>query len=709
MSSGPLPAPPWRGPSPTPAPPGLPWRSPPPRVPYRPRWRRLALVAALGLAALAVATWVVFWIRPPAPARVVILRAGYDRTLAVPPNPYGKADARELATLARPGSWFGTRSRLVGGSTGTLTRTGLPDLSTVREKCVVVFVAAHGGRDRDGPFLFPEDSTGEPADRVRFKTLLEQLDRLPTNKQKLLIIDATHAPAFAELGLVHNDFAAAVEEMEAEIAAVPNLAVFLSSGPDERSWTSPEWGTSCFAHFVLAGLNGAADVDGNRRVTVGELVSYVAPQVSAWARDNRGARQVPLLLPKADGADRVRTMHLVSVDAAAAGAAPEPFEPPPELEARWKEYRELATATPPPTAYTPHLWRQYEAWVLRHEELILANDADGAKVARAEADEACRKIKAARPLDVAPQTLALRAAVGGRPYRAVSDEDRSEIRALAMARAAEREKKWADLRAKCDTETRLRWGRALVEWVAVRPIGDDPAGVERGPRLTVARELIPLLADGLAVRPAELNFVEMLARHLPPPDQKEAIGPLLARVLELRLKAERAAACCEPERSGEVRYPFAEFLYPYAECSVNAGDAVRRGAEDRCFATDPAAWSRALDALDREKPFDRSAGAVDSAREALVAWHRGAHSQVSEAEWAARRLNGAAAGPFLRPQAWERLHVAGRFPALVARAPHPDTVREVVTAGDSLTDRLTNRGGVATDAAQLLEVKPEFD
>ena len=86
--SGPIPAPPWRGSSaPAPAPSGPPWRSPKPRAPYRPRWRRLALVAALGLAALAAVTWVVFWIRPPAPARVVILHAGYDRTLAVPPNP----------------------------------------------------------------------------------------------------------------------------------------------------------------------------------------------------------------------------------------------------------------------------------------------------------------------------------------------------------------------------------------------------------------------------------------------------------------------------------------------------------------------------------------------------------------------------------------------------------------------------------------------
>ena len=522
------------------------------RTAYRPRWRRLALVALLGLIALAVVTWVVFWIRPPAPARLVILNAGYDRTLAVPPNPYGKADARELATLARPGNWLGTRSKLVGGPTSTFTRTGLPDLSAMREKCIVVFIAAHGGRDRDGPFLFPEDSTGEPADRVRFKTLLEQLGRLPAKQQKLLILDATREPAFPELGLVHNDFAAGIEEMDAEIAAIPNLAVFLSSGLDERSWTSPEWGTSCFTHFALTGLNGAADADGNRRVTATELVAYVTPRVSDWVRDNRGARQVPVLLPKSDGENRVRAMHLVSVaDSTPATTAPEPFIPPPELEVQWAEYRTLAQATPPPTAYAPHLWRQYEAWVLRHEQPILANDADGAKIARANAAEVRRKIEAARTLDISPQTLTLQAAVGGQRYtREIPAAVKQGIIDLDRESPASRAKLWATLRqANEDTEAmRLLWCRALIEWVADDPVANVPVS-----RLATARDLIPLIGDGFAVRPAELNFLAMLAHHLPLLDKKDILGPLLTRVLRNRLSAEEEPAFSYSAPTGRSR------------------------------------------------------------------------------------------------------------------------------------------------------------
>ena len=68
--------------------------------------------------------------------------------------------------------------------------------------------------------------------------------------QKLLILDATQSPAFADVGLVHNDFAAGLEELNDDIAAVPNLVVLSSTDLDQRSWTSPEWGTSAFGHFL---------------------------------------------------------------------------------------------------------------------------------------------------------------------------------------------------------------------------------------------------------------------------------------------------------------------------------------------------------------------------------------------------------------------------------------------------------------------------
>src|SRR5439155_194915 len=86
-----------------------------------------------------------------------------------------------------------------------------------------------------------------------------------------------------------------------------------------------------------------------------------------------------------------------------------------------------------------HLWRQYEAWVLRHEEHVLANDAAGAQVARANAADVRRKIEAARTLDISPQTLTLQAAVGGQPYVAeVPEPFKQGIASLAREPADRR-------------------------------------------------------------------------------------------------------------------------------------------------------------------------------------------------------------------------------------------------------------------------------
>ena len=496
------------------------------------RWWKLAVVSIAGLLTLAAATWAVFWIRPPEPAYLVILAATYDNTLAVPPNPYGKGAARELADLTKPGGWLGMQSRVHGSTKpARFTRIGLPDLSSISEKCIVVVIAAHGGRDRDGAFLFPEDATADPNVRVRVKAIIDRFAKLPAKKQKILILDATEQPAYTDLGLVHNDFASAVEELNDDIAKVPNLAVFMSSGTDQRSWVSPEWGQSSFLHHVLNGLRGAADANGDKRISGDELVDYVSPRVQDWARDHRGALQTPVLLPKGDeGKHRVEAMHLAMTDEPPSeDAAPTPFDPPPELEQAWQEYQDLAAGYLPPTAYTPHLWRQYEAWTLRFEQAIIAGDGDGANNARSKASDLKREIEAARRLDIGPQTLTLPTGLGGLPVPDTFPEAFRRMEELAAIPAVERPTAWEKARNLPGFDpdvSRLLWCRALIEWTAVDPLT----------RLPSVPSLVSLIAEGMSIRPAEINFLLMLALNLPPTDKTELIGPLLKpSVLRLRL------------------------------------------------------------------------------------------------------------------------------------------------------------------------------
>jgi hypothetical protein len=622
MSSGPTPAPPWRDTAPTPAAPGAPWRAAAPRAPYRTRWWKLAALATGGLLALAAVTWIVIWIRPPDPAQLLVLSANYETTLAVPPNPYGKATARGLTDLAKPGGWLGDRSRLNGPTApAKLTRSGLTDLFPARGKCVVVVLTAHGGRDRDGAFLFVEDAAADSAARVRVKTLVEQLAKLPAKQQKLLILDATEPVAYPDLGLVHNDFASAVEDLNQQIAEVPNLAVFMSTGPDQRSWVSPEWGQTAFGYHLLRGLRGAADANGDKRITAGELVNFVRPRVHDWARDHRAALQTPVLLPKgAEGEARVAAMHLAMTDGPPPDDdAPTPFEPPQELQTAWAEYKALATAYVPPTAYTPHLWRQYEAWTLRYEQHIIAGDDAGAKHARAKASELKRQIEAARRLDISPQSLTIQSAVGGLPWEAkVPDVFAARIEQVARA-----PDEWAKVRSVpgYDAEaTRVLWCRALVEWVAGDPL----------PRLPKVPALVPLVTEGMPVRPAEINFLLMLSRNLPRVDKSDEAGRVLGIVLRRRMDAEQAFCGVVSYRA----YPFAE----YSPLRHAAFDENRRTAEDSCFVGTENGWHLVGYNAGRtwQAYTDELGNAEFTATVHLPLWHWGNAQLPGFGEWAAR-------------------------------------------------------------------------
>ena len=104
-------------------------------------------------------------------------------------------------------------------------------------------------------------------------------------------------------------------------------------------------------------------------------------------------------------------------------AAPDPaalpeWSPPKVLGDAWKEHEELATASPPPAAYTPQQWRLYEAGLLRYEQLLRAGDDESAGRMRQTLDKLHDQIVQARQTSGDSMTLTLAApAAFGRASR----------------------------------------------------------------------------------------------------------------------------------------------------------------------------------------------------------------------------------------------------------------------------------------------------
>jgi len=580
---------------------------------------RLAAVGALFLALAGTLVWVSFWLTPPRPATFVLIGAGYEDNLAVPINVYGRAGMNALKELAKSDAASPIRQA------GLLRLKRNPvelrrdsawdaDLDTFAEKTIVVYFAVHGGRDRDGPYLLPQDADlsdqNREQNRLRLEAVIDRLGQLPAEKNKLLILDATQVAADWSLGMLHNDFARGLKGLEQKVRDIPRLVVVSASAEDQRSHASDEWRRSVFTHYLTEGLRGAADVEGVSRIDAWTLFSYVQENVERWARINREARQTPMLLPEGEeGEQRARAMDLTMVqeEYAAPDASQLPaFAPPPEVQRAWDEYRQLATDAPSPAVYSPHLWRLYQALLLRYEQLLLADDPDSAATVAAQLGAVGRQVQKLRRLELSPalyNALPMPAAAG------LLTEPRQFASTFNDLWASDRAgfaKKWAEVQAKASTDPSNR----LLAWRVADEAIEQAAANPRA-NLDKAYHLLQAVTPP-DNRSIEAHYLAMLRRDLPasaPPPE------LVQQALRVRRLAERAALAVTDQKARPEEPPplFAKqrhlvpndgFILPYSEqvilwtrMRVLEADGQRRQGEDLLFATDDKSWARAADHL----------------------------------------------------------------------------------------------------------------
>jgi hypothetical protein len=616
MSSGkPINTPSWRSgraapPPPTPRPA---WRTgaAPTDAPTRSRWAaRVVAVLILFLIGCAALIWISFWLAPSRPARLLLVGAGYEENLAIPHNVPGRRGLEQLARLAQGSSPWSIlfpgagQLRLPQGPIelrkGTDWARGLEQLD---ESTAIVFFALHGGADEKGAYLIPQDAGPGEADRLRLETVLDALAQLPAEKNKLLVLDTTGLDAWWQLGMLQNDFARALRGMEERIRQVPNLVVLCASDAGQRSWTDPGRGTTVFAHYFLRGLGGEGDGNGDARLDALELHTYVRDNVRRWARSHRDADQIPLLLPEEGGEERARNISLTfRIDPnAIPDEGPEPVEPARVREA-WQAYQKLRDEVPAPHVHSPGLLREYEATLLRMEELLRAGDADSADHLQMRLGKLAVSIRENRWLSLMrslTDTLTMPAAAG---YVGFEPDPLSLLLTdLWEAAPEQRQAVYNRLEAKHASKEPegLRLFRLqMIDLTVRRALANPARDLER------AAELIRFL-DGTRQypRPAEAHYVVMLQRDLPPVPVTDDRVALLRRALRLRLRAEEAALSARPGVPAS-----SEWLYPWVRPEVERGDDARQRGQDLLFATETGAMKDAMAAFDAAEKAYREAG-----------------------------------------------------------------------------------------------------
>jgi hypothetical protein len=168
------------------------------------------------------------------------------------------------------------------------------------EDRVLVYFTGHGFRDADNKrlYLAPVDfDKDRPAQTgVAVTWLRDQIANCRAGT-KLLILDACHAGS--DKGVAKGEVTA--EELARPMEDLAGVVTLASSKANEKSLPWDAFNQSLFTYWLIQGLNGHADRDGDGVIDVDELYKYVHANVTrtaplvAWSR-----KQTPVYIRRGD-------------------------------------------------------------------------------------------------------------------------------------------------------------------------------------------------------------------------------------------------------------------------------------------------------------------------------------------------------------------------------------------------------------------------
>ena len=117
------------------------------------------------------------------------------------------------------------------------------------------------------------------------------LKKLPA-KELVVVLDTCFSGR-TESGLIVKNISPALLTIQETAVKIKNGAVLASSQGNQFSSWYPEKQHSLYTYYFLKGLQGDADANKDRRVTIGELNHYLQGEVPYWAGRINGQDQMP--------------------------------------------------------------------------------------------------------------------------------------------------------------------------------------------------------------------------------------------------------------------------------------------------------------------------------------------------------------------------------------------------------------------------------
>lgn len=163
------------------------------------------------------------------------------------------------------------------------------------EDFVVIAFSGHGVHLDAKSFLCPGDCSLEDASSlISLDYVYDELHRCAA-QFKLVVVDACRndpRPTGAR-SLAASDGTRALARTLQEVKLPEGVVLLNSCAPGEVSWEDEAFGHGVFMHFLLDGLQGAADKVGDGHVSLNEMQTYASAGTKGYVANRFGAEQRP--------------------------------------------------------------------------------------------------------------------------------------------------------------------------------------------------------------------------------------------------------------------------------------------------------------------------------------------------------------------------------------------------------------------------------
>ncbi len=160
---------------------------------------------------------------------------------------------------------------------------------------VVIFMACHGEPEPDRPnnlYLLMHDTELDSlaATAYHMENVNADMKRYVSAKRLIFIADACHSAGLTEGDINTRGFSNSINVAVSSLKATrEGWGIMTASRAGEISLESSQWGGGhgVFTHFLLEGLTGKADLEGNKNgiVTIAEAFDYVEEKVKRATRN----------------------------------------------------------------------------------------------------------------------------------------------------------------------------------------------------------------------------------------------------------------------------------------------------------------------------------------------------------------------------------------------------------------------------------------